>query len=322
MSKDNFYEILEVEETASIEEIKKSYRKLSLKYHPDRTNGDVEKVKVFQKINEAYETIGDVEKRQEYDMCRKNPFMRMDSMNNMGGDGMNMNDILSSLFFGGGIPGMGQNVHGIHGIHMGGMMNGMPPGANIRVFRNGVPVNINQISKPEPIVKTLQITMETVLNGDKVPLEIERWIVESGNKVFENTVVYVDIFKGIDHNEIIMLPDQGHVLNDTCKGDIKVFINIINNSGFIRKGLDLIINKEITLKESLCGFSFELKYINKKTYTINNQVGNIIPPNYQKIIPNMGLTRDDHIGNLIIIFQVNFPETLSLENTEGISKFL
>lgn len=202
------------------------------------------------------------------------------------------------------------------------MMNGMPPGANIRVFRNGVPVNINQISKPEPIVKTLQITMETVLNGDKVPLEIERWIVESGNKVFENTVVYVDIFKGIDHNEIIMLPDQGHVLNDTCKGDIKVFINIINNSGFIRKGLDLIINKEITLKESLCGFSFELKYINKKTYTINNQVGNIIPPNYQKIIPNMGLTRDDHIGNLIIIFQVNFPETLSLENIEGISKFL
>lgn len=114
MSKDNFYEILEVEETASIEEIKKSYRKLSLKYHPDRTNGDVEKVKVFQKINEAYETIGDVEKRQEYDMCRKNPFMRMDSMN-MGGDGMNMNDILSSLFFGGGIPEWGKMFMGYMG---------------------------------------------------------------------------------------------------------------------------------------------------------------------------------------------------------------
>ena len=320
MSKDNFYEILEVSETASIEDIKKSYRKLSLKYHPDRTNGDVEKVKLFQKISEAYETIGNIEKRQDYDMSRKNPFMRMDSM---GGTDMNMdmNDILTSLFFGRG----GGGIPGIHMHNMGqgiGQMQGFPQGANIRVFRNGVPININQQLKPDPIIKTLQINMETVLNGGKIPVEIERWIIESGNKVFENTVVYVDIFKGIDNNEIIMLADQGHVLNDTCKGDIKVFINIENNSNFIRKGLDLIMNKEITLKESLCGFSFELKYINKKTYTINNQAGNIIPSNYQKIIHNMGLTRDNHVGNLIIIFQVNFPETLSLEKIEELNKIL
>lgn len=206
--------------------------------------------------------------------------------------------------------------------HMGQGMHGFPPGVNVQMFRNGVPVNMNQISKPEPIVKTLQLNMETVLNGGKVPVEIERWIMENGNKVFENTVVYVDIFKGIDNNEIILLTDQGHIINETCKGDIKVFINVNNNSNFVRNGLNLIMNKEITLKEALCGFSFEIKYINNKSYTINNHPGNIIPPNYQKIIPNMGLTRDNHVGNLVIVFQIIFPETLTLEKIDELNKIL
>ena len=67
------------------------------------------------------------------------------------------------------------------------------------------------------------------------------------------------------------------------------------------------------MKEALCGFSFELKYITGKVYTITNNSGNIISHGYQKIIPNMGLTRDDHTGNLLIIFDVKFPEKLSEE---------
>lgn len=321
MPGDDFYNILGVSENANADEIKKAYRQLSLKYHPDKTQGDVEKVKLFQKVNEAYETLGDTEKKEEYDMCRKNPFMRMNSFG--GGAEMDMNDILASMFFGGGMPGM---MHG--GMHGGGMpgnifAGGFPPGANIRVFRNGVPVNMNQaLEKPTPIVKTLHITMETVLTGAKMPVEIERWSLENGNKVFEIVTVYVDIFKGIDHNEIIILRDQGNVINDTCKGDVKVFISINNDSQFIRRGLDLIINKEISLKEALCGFSFEIKYVNGKMYTINNHPGNIIPPNYIKTIPNMGLTRENHAGNLIIQFTTLYPETLSADKIEEISKIL
>jgi DnaJ-class molecular chaperone len=298
MEKENLYDVLGISENATQDEIKKAYRQLSLKYHPDRTKGDVEKVKLFQKINEAYETLGNDEKREEYDVCRKNPFMRDDMMD----------DILSSFF--GAMPG---------GFHQAGMF---PPGANIRIFRNGMPVQMNRISKPAPITKTLSITMENVLNGGKFPLEIERWVVENGHKVHENTTVYVEIIKGIDQNEIIVLPEQGNVMSDTCKGDIKVFINITNETEFTRRGLDLILSKDISLKESLCGFSFELKYINKKVYTINNQSGNIIPPNYQKVIPNMGLTREGHTGNLIIHFNVHFPESLSQEKIDALNKLL
>ena len=82
------------------------------------------------------------------------------------------------------------------------------------------------------------------------------------------------------------------------------------------------MNKDISLKESLCGFSFDIKYVNGKVYTINNQAGNLIPPNYQKVIPNMGLTREGHTGNLIIQFTTKFPETLSLEKIEALNKIL
>jgi len=301
----NYYKTMDIPETADADEIKKAYRKLSLKYHPDKTGGNVESIKKFQEIGEAYETLGNPEKKQAYDMRRMNPFHSHGNMPDFG----NMNDIFSNIFFGGG---MGP---------MGGM--GFPPGANVQFFHNGVPVNIHQgIQKPPPITKSIVITMEQVLNGGKIPVEIERWVVENGNKVTELVTIYVDIFKGIDDNEIILLRDQGNVQSELCKGDVKLFVKIHNDTLFIRRGLDLILEKNIDLKDSLCGFSFEIKYINGKMYTINNQPGNIIPPEYQKVLPNMGLTRDSHIGNLIIHFHITFPTNLSLDKIEKLKEIL
>jgi DnaJ family protein A protein 2 len=123
----------------------------------------------------------------------------------------------------------------------------------------------------------------------------------------------VTIAKGVDDNELIVLRDKGNVINENCKGDIKLFVKVENNTPFIRSGMDLILDKEITLKDALCGFSFEIKYINGKSYTLHNNSGNIISPGFKKIIPNLGLERDDHKGNMIIIFNVKFPEKLTEE---------
>ena len=54
----------------------------------------------------------------------------------------------------------------------------------------------------------------------------------------------------------------------------------------VRKGMDLYFEKNITLKEALCGFSFDIEHINCKTYTINNNTGKIITPQFQKVVPN------------------------------------
>ena len=70
-------------------------------------------------------------------------------------------------------------------------------------------------------------------------------------------------------------------------------------------------NKKITLKEALCGFTFTIDYIDGKQYTINNNNGKIINPGFKKQINKMGMRRDDQIGNLIIDFQIVFPNSLN-----------
>jgi DnaJ-class molecular chaperone len=307
---DSFYSILEVGENASPEEIKKSYRRLSMKHHPDKNKNDPESTNKFQKISEAYDTLSDADKKRNYDMGRKNPFFNM--MNGVNGNNAGpfgnhpMDDIINSLFgmqFGpGGPPGMGFNSGGPFG------------GPQIRVFHNGMPVNMNGLGgpqKPPPIIKTVSVPIDKILIGTTLPVEIERWIMNNEIKVFEAETIYVTVPKGIDDGEIIVLRDRGNVVNENCRGDIKLFIKIENNTEFKRNGLDLLLEKQITVKEALCGFSFELKYITGKTYTITNNSGNIISHGYQKVIPNMGFSREQHTGNLVISFIVLFPEKIS-----------
>ena len=293
----DFYTLLEINEDATMEEIKKSYRKLSLKYHPDRNSNNPEFVKKFQEINEAYETLSDVGKREEYDFEKKH--------GNVGFGGM------------GGFP-MEQLFQQMFGRDFGQSPFGDSP--NIRIFHNGMPINIKGLEKPPPIMKTVTIDIENVLTGINLPVEIERWTITNGLKLFETEVIYVDIPKGIDENEIIILREKGNVSRET--GDIKIFIKINNNTEFQRIGLDLVYNKTITLKESLCGFSFDLKYINGKKYTINNHSGNIITPNFKKVIQKMGLERNEHHGNLIIVFNVQFPESLTTDVIEKLKEVL
>lgn len=295
MSK-NYYDILNVKETATKDEIKKAYRALQMKYHPDKNPGNQEAINMTQQINEAYETLGDEQKREEYDMLKNNkmPFMRE-------GGAINVDDIFKMFF--GGMP--------------------MPPGANIHVFNGSGPLNFQQaMNKPIPIMKTLQISMENVLTGASLPLEIERWILENGTKVFEKETIYIDVPAGIDENEMIILRERGNIINEHQKGDIKISIKIINNSPFRRFGLDLVLDKTISLKEALCGFSFEIKYLNGKSYTLNNNKGSIVPPEYKKIYPGMGLKRGEHKGNMIIQFHIEFPEKLSMEQIDELDRIL
>jgi len=306
---DNFYKMLEVPETASIDEIKKAYRRLSLAHHPDKNNNSPESATKFQKISEAYETIGDVDKKKEYDLTRNNPFIKMMGSNHgMSMDPMGQNamdDLLSTLlgFSGQGFP------------------PGFLGGQNIRVFHNGRPVNMaHPQQKPAPIIMSISVPIDKILSGTTVPIDVERWIVEHGNKVHEHETIYVTVPKGIDEGEIIVLKDKGNTISDELKGDVKVVIKIENNTNFLRSGLDLLLAKSISIKEALCGFTFEVKYITGRTYTINNNAGNIIPNGYKKIIPNMGFSRDGHTGNLIIIFDVKFPEKLSEASLEALKK--
>jgi DnaJ-class molecular chaperone len=297
---DNLYETLGVDKTSSTEDIKKAYRKLSLLHHPDRNNGSDESKGRFQKIQHAYEILGNDEKRKQHDQPQPHMFQHHPGMN------INPNEIFN--FF-------SQNMFG----------GGVPPGAqffNMENVRNG-------LMKPQPIIKHEELTLSKAYTGCTIPLQITRWIVENNTKREETETIYVTIPKGVDNNEIIIIRDKGNSLADTNKGDIKLFIKIVNDTEFIRNGLDLILNKTITLKEALCGFSFDMKYIDGREFKLNNGNGNIIHNNYNKVIQHMGMKRavnpqmsQEHTGNLIINFNVAFPEKLTEEQITGISKIL
>ena len=307
----DYFKVLGVKETSTDDEIKKAFRKLSMKHHPDR-GGDEEQ---FKKINEAYQTLGDADKRRIYKMKGNNRFSTINGQQQsfQRGD----LDPIFNMIFGGGFQGM-PGMPGMPGM-VGGMsrgMNGMPGMhgmPHVQVFRNGRPLNMNSIQKPEPIIKTIKITLEQSYIGITYPLQIERWIVINNEKRMEKEKVYVKINKGIDSGEIIIIEGKGNVLNERLKGDIKLFINVENITNIKRDGLNLKINKEITLKDSLTGFKFDIKHLNGKTYTINNDPGNIIPSNYIKEIGNLGMEREGITGKLIIKFSVIFPEKLTEE---------
>ena len=305
----SFYSILDVLETASPDDIKKSYRKLSMLYHPDKNGNSQESKEKIQKINEAYEVLGDAERKKEYDMTQNNPFFKMmgQGLNSNMNSNMNpVDELFSSIF---GMPFMSSGGPDISFM-----------GPNVRVFHNGRPIQgFGQgFQKPAPIVQNINVPIDKILTGTTIPVDIERWIMENGLKVSEHETVYVTVPKGIDEGEIIILKEKGNVLSESNKGDIKIFVKIENNTDFKRSGLDLILEKSITVKEALCGFTFELKYITGKVYTITNNSGNIISHGYKKLIPNMGLSRDNHTGNLLIIFDVKFPEKLSEETLSAL----
>ena len=306
---ETYYDILGVSDTASSTEIKKAYRKLSLQYHPDKTRNDKEASELYKKINEAYDTLGSADTKQAYDNKLQNPF-----------SGQGLPDEILNMFFGGlgGLGGFG-GVGGFEGVsmHGPGMYTNNP---NIKIFRNGV--QVNGISRPEAIIKKLTISIEQAYTGCKIPIEIERWVIENNIKVTENETLYVNIPQGIDSNEQIILKGKGNKVNETNAGNVKIIINVTNSTEFKRDGLTLTYYKKINLKEALCGFNFEMQHINGKKFKINNEKGTIIPPNFIKKIPNMGMIRDGHRGNLVINFNVDFPTTLSDKQITELSNIL
>lgn len=316
---EDYYKVLGVEEGASQDEIKKAYRKLSLLHHPDKNPGNVDAEAKFKNINEAYQVIGDETERQKYDMSKRNPFGNMGGNSPMssGGHRVDPNDVFK-MFFGSGGNGSGS---GIPGMGMFGGMNGFP-GGNIRVFQNGQQVNVNALNKPPPIIKNVAISLEQAYKGDQIPVQIDRWLFEDGIRKLENETLYIPIAKGIDDKEIIILRDRGNIMDTELKGDVKIIISIHNLTSFKRSGLNLHMEREITLKESLCGFEFIINHISGKQLRFKTEVGVPIRDGLVKSINGYGMERENNKGNLCIKFNVKYPDKLTSEQMTTLNNIL
>src|SRR5688572_24068015 len=104
------YEALGVKADASADEIKKAYRKLAKKYHPDSTGGDKTKEDRFKEISTAYDIVGDPEKRAKYDTMRRQGFPGIGGADG-GMDGIDLSDLFAQML-GGAAPGAGARGRG------------------------------------------------------------------------------------------------------------------------------------------------------------------------------------------------------------------
>jgi DnaJ-class molecular chaperone len=320
------YEVLGVDKDCELSAIKKAYRKLSLQYHPDRNSTSEANEKMLQ-INAAYEEIGDVDQRKSYDNRVSNTHQGFQGFPQGFPQGFTQG-------FPQGFQGFTHHTGGMpQGFthHTGG---GMPQGfqgggddfmENIinMMFQGGGVHFSKQMNKPPPIIKNVSITLEQCYNGCLLPIVIEKWIIQDDMKVLKNETIHIDIPQGIDTNEFFVLRERGNEVNENLIGDVKIIVSIDKNDTFERCGMDLIFNKTITLKESLCGVSFEVKHLNGDNMCLmNNKNPTVIKPTLKKIINNMGMKRDEKVGNLIIIFDVEFPNELSQAQITALGNIL
>ena len=335
----NYYEILGVDSNVNSEGIKRAYRRLSLIYHPDKHNNDVDKASRFKQLNDAYHILSNVETRRQYD--------RDNNIRN-GANGLNIEKDMNFI-----------NNNGINGVDMVNDVN-MANGVNVdrmnnknRYFhdKNNLYPNTfkynqhlnhhdfdsyvrhsdimdlrhNQI-KPRPIEISKEITLTESYFGTSIVVNIAREIRARYEKYRETETVYIDVEPGTDNDEIIVIREKGNIIDDIC-GDLRVKILLREDNdkkyNFKRRGLDLVYTKSITLKESLCGFTFMLKHINGRQYTINNNTGIVIHPNYNTIIPKLGFKKGSMTtGNLVINYNIEYPERLDEECRERLGNII
>ena len=299
------YETLEIPDTATEQEIKKAFRKLSFQTHPDK-NPDTKAHERFKQINEAYEILGDAERKKHYDSQRQ---MKSQFGNSTGfpfgngginvHHGTNINHVFENIFrehMGGG--GIRFNVNG-------------SGGPNIQIFHNGRPVHVNH--QPPPVIQHMQLSLDQAYIGGQIQIETKN---ESPLKF--------EIPKGVRDNEKIVLKNIGnHSSDNTLRGDIHIIFHIQKHAVFERHDMDLHCKKTISLKEALCGFSFELTHLNGKTLRINNNnQHSIIFPGYKREIPDYGIIQGEKTGSLYIEFDVAFPSELSEEQRNSLSSIL
>ena len=292
-----YYKILGVTPNASDSEIKKAYRSLSFKYHPDK-NPDPSVAEQYKLINEAYETLNDPQKKVQYDN-RNNP-LSMDSI---------LKDIFqnhTNMNHGNRRNAGPQNIfEEIFKMQsMGGM--GMP---EPMIFFTEEPMNMN--THIEPLDKKVEISFEQAFKGANIPVVIEREFRKGNTLLKEQEKIYIVIPQGIDDGEIIEIPDKGNGQFDK-RGSLRLHIKIIQHSTFERKGLNLIYNHTISFKESICGFEYLLHYIDSTPLKLKSSKGNIIQNGDEKTVKGKGFQRDGQTGDLIIHFKVT-PQELTEE---------
>ena len=300
----DFYEILEVDRKASFEEIKRSYKKLVKKYHPDFNPGDEEAEKKIKEINIAYEVLSDDTKRKQYDMYGEDGLS--DSF--QGGGFGGFSDIFGDIFdmFGGGFrdsytsrrtdaPIKGSDIQYDITIDFRDAVFGVEKEINIRVEENCHKCNGSgaepgtskhtcskcngtgqvRIQTNSPFGRVVRVVTCDECNGTGEVFEKKCSACHGVGKEVVNKKIKIKIPAGVDNNTIMTMREEGNVgSNGGPKGDLYIYISVRPDTVFKRSGLDLHIDIPISYVDATLGGKI-------KVPTLKNLVDYDIPSGTQ-----------------------------------------
>ncbi|MBN2419072.1 MAG: DnaJ domain-containing protein [Deltaproteobacteria bacterium] len=307
MSGKDYYKILGVSKTATDEEIKKAYRKLAMKYHPDRNKDDKTAESRFKDVSEAYAVLSNKEKRQQYDMFGSEGFQNRFSQEDIFRD-FDFGSIFSEFGFGGrGRGSFGNIFSGMGGNSFkrgGSPFNGPFGGFNSRP----------QPVKGKDIIYELSITLEDTIESSEKLIAYHR-----DNSSQEK--ISVKVPAGISTGKKLRLSGKGNPgINGGPQGDLYIQIRVLEHPLFKREGDDLLLTKNIKLTEAVLGTEIDVPTIDKKTLRLK------IPPGTQNNakfrlkgygIPHINTNER---GDAYVSVNIETPKTLTKKQEEVFKK--
>lgn len=295
---DDYYSILGITKTASAGEIKKAYRKLALKYHPDKTKGDKALEDKFKKISEAYAVLSDVEKRKQYDTYGSADFQQRFSQEDIFRN-FDLGDIFKEFGFGGGSFGGGGRRRSFSGGGGNPFFQNMGGG-----FQQQAPRTPGKDLEYE-----LPLSVDELINGTKRTITITQGGAAKA--------VEVKIPKGLVQGKKIRLAGKGEPSrNGGPAGHLYIKSAPISTRECAVEGNNILLTREVALTQALLGDKIEITTPAGKTMNLK------LPPGTQHKakmrlsghgIPHM---KGNGCGDLYVVISIKMPKNLTQDQIQ------